>query len=269
MNKIDDIGRVYIDGQLRVTSELGGQHIVSPVTLKAGRLHDIQVDFIQTNRRDGYIQLFWKRPGPFQLAPVPSVNLYPEGKEYLADGTVQSDTFYCVRPDSIQAIKHHLIDSFNLVPGKKMIASVWMKKDGQDCKCTGYTNSFAVRNQSGVEIAAFSPKERIIEGWQQFEAIFDVPAGEKLTFDFHAPTDAAVFIDDLRIHPFNANMKSFVYDPVTLRLAAELDENNFAALYEYDDDGGLIRVKKETRAGIKTIKETRSAVQKNITDLPN
>jgi len=64
------------------------------------------------------------------------------------------------------------------------------------------------------------------------------------------------------LHPFNANMKSFVYHPVTLRLAAELDENNYAAYYEYDDDGTLNRVKKETQRGVKTISETRSAMQK-------
>ena len=58
-------------------------------------------------------------------------------------------------------------------------------------------------------------------------------------------------------------MKSYVYDPVSLRLMAELDENNYAAFYEYDDDGTLIRVKKETEKGIMTIKETRSALIKD------
>jgi hypothetical protein len=43
---------------------------------------------------------------------------------------------------------------------------------------------------------------------------------------------------------------------------AELDENNYATFYEYDDDGTLVRVKKETVNGIKTIKETRSALVK-------
>ncbi|MBI3883032.1 MAG: hypothetical protein HY305_02130 [Sphingobacteriales bacterium] len=45
---------------------------------------------------------------------------------------------------------------------------------------------------------------------------------------------------------------------------AELDENNYASFYEYDDDGTLTRVKKETERGIKTITETRSAMQKGI-----
>jgi hypothetical protein len=75
-----------------------------------------------------------------------------------------------------------------------------------------------------------------------------------------------VYWDDVRLHPFNANMKSFVYHPVTLRLMADMDENNYCSFYEYDDDGTLIRVKKETERGIKTITETRSALQKRITE---
>ncbi|MCP9751550.1 hypothetical protein, partial [Ferruginibacter sp. HRS2-29] len=61
-------------------------------------------------------------------------------------------------------------------------------------------------------------------------------------------------------------------DPATPKdafdlIAAELDENNYASFYEYDDDGTLIRVKKETVQGIKTIQESRSGMQKSVTDL--
>jgi hypothetical protein len=52
-------------------------------------------------------------------------------------------------------------------------------------------------------------------------------------------------------------MVTYVYDPVSLRLVAELDERNYAKFYEYDEDGKLIRVKKETEKGIMTIQETR------------
>jgi hypothetical protein len=44
---------------------------------------------------------------------------------------------------------------------------------------------------------------------------------------------------------------------------AELDENNYATFYEYDLEGGLIRVKKETEKGIFTIQETRSNTYKS------
>jgi hypothetical protein len=43
-----------------------------------------------------------------------------------------------------------------------------------------------------------------------------------------------------------------------------LDANNYAKYYEYDAEGTLIRTKAETREGIKTITETRSATQNVI-----
>ncbi|MCY1558050.1 hypothetical protein D9M68_949530 [compost metagenome] len=63
--------------------------------------------------------------------------------------------------------------------------------------------------------------------------------------------------------PAQANMKSFVYNPVNQRLMATLDENNFASFYEYDQEGNLIRTKKETEKGIMTVSESRSANPKS------
>ena len=53
-------------------------------------------------------------------------------------------------------------------------------------------------------------------------------------------------------------MKSYVYDPVNMRLSAELDERHFATFYEYDEEGKLKRLKKETEKGVMTIQETKS-----------
>ena len=57
-------------------------------------------------------------------------------------------------------------------------------------------------------------------------------------------------------------MKSYVYDPISLKLTAVLDENNYATFYEYDQEGTLIRTKKETERGIVTISENRQSNQK-------
>jgi hypothetical protein len=46
---------------------------------------------------------------------------------------------------------------------------------------------------------------------------------------------------------------------------AEIDENGFATFYEYDDEGLLVRVKKETEKGIMTLKETRSTYRRKLT----
>ena len=70
-----------------------------------------------------------------------------------------------------------------------------------------------------------------------------------------------VFFDDFRIHPIDANMISHVYDKKDHRLMADLDENNYAVFYEYDDEGKLIRTKRETEKGIVTMQEKREHVQ--------
>jgi len=66
------------------------------------------------------------------------------------------------------------------------------------------------------------------------------------------------YFDDIRVHPLKGSMKSFVYDPVTFKLMAELDDNNYSTFYEYDNEGGLVRIKKETSRGVQTIQESRS-----------
>jgi hypothetical protein len=118
-------------------------------------------------------------------------------------------------------------------------------------------------NSGSPALVTLQPRGPIIDGWQRIEDTLTIPASAtSANLIMRSTSSTATFFDDIRIHPFNANMKSFVYNPVNLRLMAELDENNYATFYEYDDDGTLIRVKKETERGIKTIKETRSALLK-------
>jgi hypothetical protein len=115
------------------------------------------------------------------------------------------------------------------------------------------------------ETLTFIPAGHIIDGWQRVVGEFTVPNYDvnlgpallKIEL-INGGSDVNAFFDDIRVHPFDSNMKTFVYDPVTQRLMAELDENNYATYYEYDTEGGLVRVKKETERGIYTIQETRS-----------
>lgn len=157
-----------------------------------------------------------------------------------------------------------LLPDFSPVAGKKFLFSIWVKEE-EDCNCITYTNSNVMLFVGGPQRVTVTakPKGAIIDGWQRYEEIIDVPAGSTTFSVVIAPSgNTNVYFDDIRIHPYNANMKSFVYDPQNLRLMAELDENNYATFYEYDDDGTLARLKKETERGVKTIKETRSALLK-------
>jgi hypothetical protein len=169
---------------------------------------------------------------------------------------------------------------------KKYVISAWVKEtiEGQ-LQMARYSNSaikISTSNEGGRislggatlpnTIGTFYPKGEIIEGWQRIEGVFelespiDVSASNAIVIELmnlsnavEAGGNVMVYFDDVRVFPFHGNMKSFVYDPVTKKLMAELDENNYATFYEYDKEGGLVRVKKETEKGVYTIQETRSS----------
>jgi YD repeat-containing protein len=69
---------------------------------------------------------------------------------------------------------------------------------------------------------------------------------------------SSILFDDIRIHPHDASLKSYVYDVTTGNLNAVLDERNFSTQYEYDEEGNLTRIKKETERGVQTLQETKS-----------
>jgi len=160
---------------------------------------------------------------------------------------------------------------FGMVPGTRMHFSAWVREkcDSIVCSKPSYLNNHVELQFPGSDASpdTMRPVGTIIEGWQKIEGEFTVPANATIA-NLVLSNDGGqpVYFDDIRIHPFNANMKTYVYDTRTLRQSAEMDENNYASFYEYDEEGQLIRVKKETIQGIKTIKETRSAKQKGITD---
>ncbi|WP_413318883.1 hypothetical protein [Mucilaginibacter sp. Mucisp84] len=144
----------------------------------------------------------------------------------------------------------------------KYIFNVWVK----DAQPVNRTVNIALGvNGSSSTLTC----KAVVEGWKLLEGIIDLNAlpgladGKALTIAITPVAGASVLIDDIRIHPVNGQMKSYAYDDSTFRLMAELDENAFATFYEYDSEGLLVRVKKETERGIMTIKETRSSQKKN------
>ncbi|WP_300570699.1 choice-of-anchor J domain-containing protein [Flavobacterium sp.] len=180
------------------------------------------------------------------------------------------------------AIKNPCDDcfSFQPMPGYVYVLNAWVKEE-LNVQVKEYTNPkitlrFLDFNKApivpNIEVTSpyvfldtpagisFKPKGDIIEGWQRIGAKFEVPENAVyMEFELvNESNSVPVFFDDIRIYPIKGSMKSFVYDPETFRLMSELDENNYATYYEYDNEGGLVRIKKETVKGIKTIQETRS-----------
>jgi hypothetical protein len=149
------------------------------------------------------------------------------------------------------------------VNDRKYIFSVWVKDNAPGS--TDVKIKLTVNN-SDVTLLT----KAIVEGWKLVEGEMNfstnAPEGDMPEVPFRLePTVAGsnILIDDIRMFPYDGQLKTYTYDDQTMRVMAEMDENNYATFYEYDDEGSLVRVKKETERGIMTIKESRSAYRKN------
>lgn len=142
---------------------------------------------------------------------------------------------------------------------KEYIFSFWVKQDNYTPITFDYTDvSGDIKiGTTSLLTSGSLKKSPIIEGWQRFEYRFVIGTTPGVLKIELIADGVTAYFDDVRIHPVNGSMKSYVYDPVDLRFMAELDENNYATFYEYDEDGALIRVKKETERGVMTIQENR------------
>lgn len=238
------------------------------VTLQQGEIYGIEVKYTHTIGSNAYVRLRWSRETTTSgIEVIPQKYLYKDSLNVsdTVGSIVSTFDHWCITPHNAAA-KNSIRPKFSPFANAKMVISGWVKMDGNDCntapalddvlKATLYTtggSSQVSLQRTGVRI----------EGWQRYEAAITVPSnGTSIKLSALAPGGRSIYVDDIRVQPYNSQMKSYAYDDATLRLMAELDENNYATFYEYDDDGTLIRVKKETERGVMTVKESRSALLK-------
>lgn len=165
---------------------------------------------------------------------------------------------------------YYLQPKLNLIEDKKYHVSFWIRRENDNVYDYGNVDEFLYIEQeepggtyttvasSSSSIGSFIVSRKI-EGWQkvdiEFTAIHDGIV--KFNFDPFDGTVDAYYIDDIRISPAQGGIKTFVYDPITYKLRAELNANNYATLYYYDEEDNLYLLKQETVEGIKTLKEVR------------
>lgn len=157
--------------------------------------------------------------------------------------------------------------------GEEYLVSAWVANDGSIANNSEINNAeIEVTLSDGsttVESFTLTPEGPVIEGWQRISGKIAVSDANGTISQFNinfrntATQTDELFVDDIRIHPNICNAKSYVYDPYSARLMAELDENNYALFYEYDDEGLLVRIKRETEKGIVTIQEGRTVTKPN------
>lgn len=155
------------------------------------------------------------------------------------------------------------VSSFSPAPGRYVV-SAWVKEDGAAQTTTSYTKPYLNISFSGTSsVVNLYPSGKIIDGWQKIDSLIQIPSGATAIIIGLKVSSGSAYFDDIRFFPLDGSMMSYVYDPVNLRLMAELDERNYATFYEYDEEGKLIRIKKETEKGVMTIQENRDNILKH------
>lgn len=153
------------------------------------------------------------------------------------------------------------VQSYSPTPGTRFTLTAWAKDEDAPPGTLNYTDPFIeIDFGTCCNPVVCEPDGQIIDGWQRIHQVVDIPAGAPYMVINLRSADGDVLFDDIRVQPDDASMKCYAYDPVTTRLVAEFDERHYATRYEYDQEGRLNRIKKETERGVMTIQEGRMSM---------
>ena len=120
----------------------------------------------------------------------------------------------------------------------KYKVSVWIHKNN-------YQNARFKQGYNGA-LQTFNGEVVHAGDWVQMNHYFERTSSQVMNTKAFAIASASgnVYADDLRVHPIEATMTSYVYD-VNNQLTHILGKNNLATKYEYDNAGRLIRIYEE------------------------
>ena len=204
------------------------------------------------------------------LVPVPSKEKYKKRSATIIDtfqirspaksanGTIKHRT---VSITPVDTVCNKCIGGFFPEKNKEYVFSCWVKvnKTPPILSCNDASVSITCSGSAPITFIAEGP---VIEDWQRIMGTFKTSTiSNSVTVKLNKGS-ASTYFDDLRIFPKAGNMVSYVYDDVNLKLTYSLDENNYFTKNEYNNQGELIRIKKETEKGIITIKEGFSSLLK-------
>ena len=170
---------------------------------------------------------------------------------------------YSLRTQNLKVYLDKERSNLNLQAGKKYLFSCWVRKI--ECPTSGNLGDDYLVSYGNM--APIFIKEPKVECWQRIEVEFTYNGSN--TFELKPFSGREFYVDDIRIIPADATCKTYVYSSQNYRLLAELDENHFATYYNYDEEGTLVQIKKETERGIMTVKTTRQHIKTNLSQSQN
>jgi hypothetical protein len=145
---------------------------------------------------------------------------------------------------------------------KTYLFSCWVKLPAKPQPVLSCSEAFV--EITGAEAAVtMRPEGPVIEDWQRIMGTFTTTSTvNNLTFTLHNGGAWPAWYDDIRILPVDGNMVAYVYDERNYRRTYDLDENNYFTQYQYNNQGELIRIRKETERGIVAVKEGNQSLTK-------
>lgn len=212
-----------------------------------------------------------------------SVNASPSTIHFGGEVTGgQSRTPFVVQTGGLPIIKPHTgsymaavgsrvtgpkFNAENFETGRTYVAKVWIYKNSPALAAltlsltgiTGTATPISVTNS----ITRANTANLTVGDWVLMSVDITVPANlnlgltHNLSVSLTTPPDAGTaYFDDLAFHPKDAVLTGNVYNEKTGLLVAQLDNENFATLYNYDNAGRVLTTYKEYSGGTKKITET-------------
>lgn len=185
------------------------------------------------------------------------------GKSSLAINTSASfSSLTCPSYENSEQVNGYIVPFFPEVGTYRL--SCWVKPIRQASASANIPPSISA-------VVFDANNKRIQPSLSKTFSVQDFGEWKRIVFDFSIPASSSnmlkIFLDggtqggyfdDLRIHPVSSSMKSYVYNGLK-QVVAELDENNFATTFVYNNRSELISVRKETSKGFSTAVESRKA----------
>jgi YD repeat-containing protein len=129
---------------------------------------------------------------------------------------------------------------------KKYKASVWVYLPGASETADEIKKAQLYYRVNGEEYVAHPVLQKNkSKSWYLIELDIDSRGAEEVYIGCRNRSSRAVYFDDFRIHPIDAAMTSYVYDPASGELTHILDENNIYTRFEYNAMGRLVRTSRE------------------------
>jgi len=137
------------------------------------------------------------------------------------------------------------LDNESVDVAKAYRASVWLYVPG-DGETQKELNKVGIRYTANGVIKTASPvlQKNKSKNWYLVNLDID-PNGHDAVIECFNNTPRGTYFDDFRVHPIDAGMTTYVYDPKTREMSFALDGNNIYTHFEYDGMGKLVRTTRE------------------------